>query len=267
MTNSNPKVKPPLLLKKDGAVATISINDAPWNRMSMEFMNDLEALVDELAGDKSVRAVVITGEGEEHFSVGMHLKQMAGTVKSRGDLEALLDQRLRVLAAIENMEKPWIATLFGYCLGGGLELPLACHFRLAAAEGAKIGLPELDIGGVPAWGGTARLTRCVGRMHALDMILRAKHITGPEALRIGLVNEIWPISELKQKAHDLAVQLSEMPAGSVAGVLKCVVDTGDQPLQEGLYAERQAVLRNRGSKDSIEGMMAFIEKRKPKFNQ
>ena len=267
MPNSNPEVKPPLLVKKDGAVTTISINDAPWNRMSMEFMNELEALVDELAGDKSVRAVVITGEGEEHFSVGMHLKQMAGTVKSRGDLEAILDQRLRVLAAIENMEKPWIATLFGYCLGGGLELPLACHFRLAAAEGAKIGLPELDIGSVPAWGGTARLTRCVGRMHALDMILRAKHINGPEALRIGLVNEVWPISQLKQKAHGLAVQLSEMPAGSVAGVLKCVVGAGEQSLQEGLYAERQAVLGNRGSKDSIEGMMAFIEKRKPKFNQ
>jgi len=267
MNDSNTEAKSPLIVDKDDAVTTISINDAPWNRMSLEFMNELEALVEELAGDKSVRAVVITGEGDEHFSVGMHLKQMAGTVKSRGDMEALLDQRLRVLAAIENMEKPWIATLFGYCLGGGLELPLACHFRLAAAEGAKIGLPELDIGGVPAWGGTARLTRCVGRMHALDMILRAKHISGPEALKIGLVNEIWPMPELKQKAHDLAVELSEMPAGSVAGVLKCVVGAGEQSLQEGLYEERQAVLRNRGSKNSREGMMAFIEKRKPKFNQ
>jgi enoyl-CoA hydratase len=267
MTDSNTEAKPSLVVEKDGAVTTISINDAPWNRMSLEFMNELEALVDELAGDKSVRAVVITGEGDEHFSVGMHLKQMAGTVKSRGDMEALLDQRLRVLAAIENMEKPWIATLFGYCLGGGLELPLACHFRLAATEGAKIGLPELDIGAVPAWGGTARLTRCVGRMYALDMILRAKHISGPEALRIALVNEIWPMSELKQKAHDLAVELSEMPAGSVAGVLKCVVGAGEQSLQEGIYEERQAVLRNRGSKNSREGMMAFIEKRKPKFNQ
>ena len=267
MTDSNTQAKPPLIVEKAGAVTTISINDAPWNRMSLAFMNELEVLVEELAGDRSVRAVVITGEGHEHFSVGMHLKEMAGTVKSRGDLEAILDQRLRVLAAIENMEKPWIATLFGYCLGGGLELPLACHFRLAATEGSKIGLPELDIGAVPAWGGTARLTRCVGRMHALDMILRAKHISGQEALRIGLVNEIWPMPELKQKAHDLAVQLSEMPAGSVAGVLKCVVGAGEQSLQEGLYAERQAVLRNRGSKNSREGMMAFIEKRKPKFNQ
>ncbi len=128
-------------------------------------------------------------------------------------------------------------------------------------------MPELEIGSLPAWGGSARLTRCVGRMHALDMILRAKHISGPEAYRIGLVNEVWPMAELKQKAHELAVELSEMPAGSVAGALRCVVGAGEQSLQEGIYEERQAVLRNRGSKNSMEGMMAFIEKRKPVFNQ
>ncbi len=86
----------------------------------------------------------------------------------------MLDQRLRVLSMIEQLDKPVIATMFGYCLGGGLELPLACHFRLAATEGARIGLPELDLGTVPAWGGTARLTRTVGRAHALDLILRGE---------------------------------------------------------------------------------------------
>ncbi|MBN1615551.1 MAG: enoyl-CoA hydratase/isomerase family protein [Deltaproteobacteria bacterium] len=267
MANTPKESTFPLLVQQDGAVITITINDAPWNRMSLEFMNELEIWVEKLAEDTSVRAVVITSAGEENFSVGMHLKQLAGSVKTRGDMEAILDQRLRVLAAIENMEKPWVVTLFGYCLGGGLELPLACHFRLAAAEGAKIGLPELDIGAIPAWGGTARLTRCVGRMHALDMILRVKHISGPEAYRIGLVNEVWPNSELKRKAYELAKQLSEMPAGSVAGVLRCVVGAGERSLQESLYEERQAVLRNRGSKDQMEGMMAFIEKRKPRFNR
>ena len=267
MTDSSTAAKPPLVVEKDGGVTIISINDAPWNRMSMEFMDELEVLVEKLASDKSVRAVVITGAGDEHFSVGMHLKQLAASVKSRGDMESVLDQRLRVLAAIENMDKPWIATLYGYCLGGGLELPLACHFRLAAAKGAKIGLPEMDIGSVPAWGGSARLTRCVGRMHTLDMVLRAKHISGPEALRIGLVNEVWPMAELKQKANELAWQLGAMPAGAVASVLKCVVGAGERSLQEGIYEERQAVLRNRGSKNQMEGMLAFIEKRKPVFNQ
>ncbi len=267
MTEATKETTTPLLVTQEGAVTTITINDAPWNRMGMDFMDELEKLVDELGADPSVRAVVITGAGDDHFSVGMNLKQMAGTINSRGDMEAVLDQRLRVLNAIENMDKPWIATLFGYCLGGGLELPLACHFRFAAAEGAKIGLPELDIGSVPAWGGTARLTRCVGRMHTLDMVLRAKHISGPEALRIGLVNEVWPMAELKQRADELAHQLSAMPTGSVSSVLKCVVGAGERSLQDGIYEERQAVLLNRGSKDQLEGMMAFIEKRKPVFNQ
>ena len=109
------------------------------------------------------------------------------------------------------MDKPSIETFFGYCLGGGLELPLACHFRIAAVEGAKIGLPEMDLGGVPAWGGTARLTRCVGRDAALDMILRAKKIDGPEALRIGLVQEVHPLARLKDAAQSIARELASMP--------------------------------------------------------
>ena len=134
---SEDTVQSQLLLQRDGAVATISINDAPINRMSLAFMDELEAVVADLGDDKSIRAIVITGEGNENFSVGMDLKQLPAGVKAKGSLEAVFDQRLRVLAAIENLEKPVIATLFGYCLGGGLELPLACHFRLAAEEGAK----------------------------------------------------------------------------------------------------------------------------------
>ena len=156
--------------------------------------------------------------------------------------------------------------LYGYCLGGGLELPLACHFRLAAAEGARIGLPELDLGTVPAWGGTARLTRCVGRDHALDMILRAKKISGPEALRIGLVHEVWPLDELFQRAHALAQELAAMPALAVAGVLRCVVGAGGKSLEEGIAEERRAVLATMGTPDQREGIQAFLEKRKPRFN-
>lgn len=107
--------------------------------------------------------------------MGMNLKQLGDGITQKGSIDALLDQRLRVLAMIENLNKPVIAVLCGYCLGGGLELPLACHFRLAALEGAQIGLPELDIGTVPAWGGTARLSRCVGRDQALAVERQAVH--------------------------------------------------------------------------------------------
>lgn len=254
-----------LLVERNGAVTTLSINDAPLNRMSLEFMDELETQVNMLAKDNSVRAVVITGEGDTNFSVGMHLKQLATGADDRGGFEVILDQRLRVLSLIENMGKPVVATLFGYCLGGGLELPLACHFRLAAEEGAKIGLPELDLGAVPAWGGSARLTRCVGRMHALDMILRAKHISGPEAYRIGLVNEVVPNKDLKKRAGEIARELAEMPPRSVTEMMRCVIQVGERSLAEGLYEERQAVLATRGTKDSQEGMMAFMQKRKPAF--
>jgi enoyl-CoA hydratase/carnithine racemase len=195
----------------------------------------------------------------------MDLKELPKGVQQMGGIEAVFDQRLRVLAAIEDLDKPVIATLFGYCLGGGLELPLACHFRLAAEEGAQIGLPEVDLGTVPAWGGTARLTRCVGRDHALDMILRGKKISGPEALRIGLVHEVWPNAELKERAQALAQELAAGPAIAVSGVLRAVVGSADKTLEEALAAEREAVLRTMGTKDQAEGMRAFLEKRKPNF--
>jgi enoyl-CoA hydratase/carnithine racemase len=257
----------PLLVERTDAVETLIINDPPRNRLGLDFMDALEVEVGRLANDATVRAVVIRGAGEEHFSVGMDLKQLPAGVARMGSIEAVLDQRLRVLEAIENLPKPVIAVLYGYCLGGGLELPLACHFRLAAAEGARIGLPELDLGTVPAWGGSARLVRCVGRDHALDMILRAKKISGPEALRIGLVHEVWPVSELFQRAFDLAVELAEKPAIAVAGMLRCVIQAGDKPLAEGIAAERQAVLSTMGTPDQQEGMTAFLEKRPPRFNR
>jgi enoyl-CoA hydratase len=255
----------PLLIEQDGGVLTLTNNDAPLNRMSFEYMDALESAIADAATDTSVRVIVITAAGEENFSVGMNLKQLMTGANERGGIEVVLDQRLRVLAAIENLEKPSIATLFGYCLGGGLELPLACHFRFAAEEGARIGLPELDLGSVPAWGGTARLTRCVGRNHALDVILRAKKISGPEALRIGLVQEVHPLGELKAAAHSLAQELAAMPPQSVAGVLRCVVGAEHASLDDALAEERRAVVACAGTKDQREGMMAFMEKRRPVF--
>ncbi len=266
MADSISDPKPALTVEHKGGVATVSINDAPLNRMSLEFMDALEELVAKLEADSSVRAVVLTGAGDVNFSVGMDLKQLPAGIRSKGSAEAVFDQRLRVIAAIENASKPWIATLFGYCLGGGLELPLGCHFRIAAEEGAKIGLPEMDLGSVPAWGGTARLTRCVGRDHALDMILRAKKISGPRALQIGLVNESCPNAELKQRAQQIGEELAGMPPLAVAGVLKCIVDAGGKSLAEGLAEERRAVIATMGTKDQQEGMRAFLEKRRPVFS-
>jgi enoyl-CoA hydratase len=235
--------------------------------MTLAFVDRLETVVNEIADDDSIRAVVLTAEGLDNFSVGMNLKQLPEGIARKGTVDALLDQRLRVIAAIENMHKPWVATLFGYCLGGGLEVPLGCHFRLAAAEGAQIGLPEMDLGTVPAWGGSARLSKCVGRDQALNMILRGKKISGPEALQIGLVQEVWPLAELKSKALKLAEDLAAQPVQSVKGMLETIVGCEDKSLQDLLKAERWAVLNSLNTPDSREGMAAFIEKRRPMFNK
>ncbi|MEL0049099.1 MAG: enoyl-CoA hydratase-related protein [Gammaproteobacteria bacterium] len=256
-----------LLVSITNNVATLTINDAPYNRMTLEYMDELERVVPELGKDESVRAIVFTGEGSEHFSVGMNLKQFAEGIERKGSMDAVLNQRLRVLNLIENLGKPSIATLFGYCLGGGLELPLACHFRLAADTGAKIGLPEMDLGTVPAWGGSARLPRVVGREIALDMILRGRTIDGEEAHKHGLVTEIWPLAELKHRAQALGEELAKQPRLAVKGVLDTVVGFESKGLQESIADERAAVHLTRDTPDSREGMQAFIEKREPVFNR
>ncbi|MEL0227934.1 MAG: enoyl-CoA hydratase/isomerase family protein [Gammaproteobacteria bacterium] len=256
-----------LLYETKEAVAILTINDAPYNRMSLDFMDQLENMVNKISVDSSIRAVVLTASGLDNFSVGMNLKQLPEGVERKGSRDALFDQRLSVIEKIENMNKPWIVTLFGYCLGGGLEIPLGCHFRLAASEDAQIGLPELDLGAVPAWGGSARLAKCVGEHHAMDMILRSKKISGKRALEIGLVHEVWPLENLKDAAIQLANELANQPAKAVESMMKVLVNSSDRSLKELIEEERQAVKDNSGTKDSLEGMTAFLEKRKPIFNQ
>ena len=257
----------PYLFAVTNNVATFSINDAPWNLMSVEYIDRLEEQLPDVLADDDIRAMVFTGEGLDHFSAGMNLKQIPQGIKRAGSPEAFFGQRHRVLDMIENGGTPAIATLFGYCLGGGLELPLACHFRIAADTGARIGLPEMDLGGVPAWGGSARLPRTVGRAYALDMILRGRHVDGPEAYRIGLVTELLPLADLKPRAQALGEELASQPRQAVKSMLEVIVGHETKTLDRSMADEKAAVAANRGTPDSREGMRAFMEKRKPVFNQ
>jgi enoyl-CoA hydratase len=257
----------PITISIENNVATITNNDAPYNRMTLEYMDALEEALPELGADDNVRALIFTAAGEENFSVGMNLKQLGEGVEKKGSFDAVLDQRLRALNMIENLGKPSIATLFGYCLGGGLELPLACHFRIAATQGAKIGLPEMDLGTVPAWGGSARLPRVVGRDAAIDMILRGRVIDADEALRIGLVSETCPVGDLKKRAQELGEELAKQPRLAVKGMLDTLVGFETKTLQQSIEDERAAVHLTQGTPDANEGMLAFLEKREPKFNQ
>jgi enoyl-CoA hydratase len=256
-----------ILTKRDDGVAIVSTNDDPLNRMTLEYVDMFSEAVEDIAADDSIRSFVVTAEGTTNFSVGMNLKQLPEGLERAGSIDAFFDQRLALISRIETMGKPSVATLFGHCLGGGIELPLGCTFRLAAEEGANIGLPEMDLGSTPAWGGSARLAKTVGRQHALDMILRAKTLTGPEALAIGLANEVWPLAELKERAIQLAVDLAKQPRLAVHGMLAALHDAEHKTLDELLVAERAAVHATMGTPDAAEGMRAFLEKRAPVFNQ
>lgn len=262
MTNSSP-----LLCERRNGVLILTNNAAPMNRMSFAYMDALETAIDAAAIDPAVRALLITGSGDANFSVGMDLKELLNETSRRGGIDAVLDQRLRVLGKIETLGKPSVVTLYGYCLGGGLELPLACHFRVAASEGAQIGLPELELGTVPAWGGSVRLTRCVGRDMALEMILRKRKIDGAEALRIGLVHAVHPLADLKAAALALAEELAAQPQPSVVGVLQSVLAAEELPLAEALVVERQAVRGCVACGNQEEGLRAFLERRTPAFPQ
>ncbi|MFL2523985.1 MAG: enoyl-CoA hydratase/isomerase family protein [Candidatus Azotimanducaceae bacterium] len=257
----------PYLYSVTNNVATFSINDAPWNLMSLEYIDRLEEQLPEVLADDNIRAMIFTGEGLDHFSAGMNLRQIPDGIKRAGSPEAFFGQRHKVLNMIENGGTPTIATLYGYCLGGGLELPLACHFRIAAETDAQIGLPEMDLGAVPAWGGSARLPRAVGRTYALDMILRGRKIDGREAYRIGLVSELVPIETIKDRAQALGEELAAQPRKAVESMLDVVVGHETKTLDESMADETAAVAANRDTHDSTEGMRAFMEKRKPVFNQ
>ena len=257
----------PYLYTVTNNVATFSLNDAPWNLMSLEYIDRLEEQLPQVLADDGIRAMIFTGEGLDHFSAGMNLKQIPEGIKRAGSPEAFFGQRHRVLDMIERGGTPAIATLYGYCLGGGLELPLACHFRIAASTGAQIGLPEMDLGSVPAWGGSARLPRAVGRTYTLDMILRGKKIDGQEAHRIGLVTELVSIDAIKDRAQALGEELAAQPRKAVQSMIEVIVGYETKTLDQSLADEAAAVAANRGTQDSEEGMRAFLEKRKPVFNQ
>ena len=162
------------------------------------------------------------------------------------------------------MSKPVVCAIRGACLGGGLELALGCHFRIAA-RGAKIGLPEVDLGVVPAWGGTQRLTRTVGRARALEIMLLAKKLTADEALEAGLLPAVCEPDELDAHVSALATGLSSKAPLAVAGILEAVIQGGPKSLEDGLAHEYAALERVISSEDLQEGVLAFFQKRAPRF--
>lgn len=253
----------PLIIDREGSVATIELNDPPYNRLGMALIDALEDAVQQLEADSSVRAVILRGAGGENFSVGADIREFGAAAAERG-VQDFIGQRLQVIRRIETMSKPVVCAIRGACLGGGLEIALGCHFRIAA-RGAKIGLPELELGVVPGWGGTQRLTRTVGRARALEVMLLAKKLTADEALDAGLVTAVCEAGELDTRVLALASELASKAPLAVAGVLDAVIQGGPKSLEEGLAHEFAALERTIASQDLQEGVTAFFQKRPPNF--
>ena len=253
----------PIRVIREDSVATIELNDPPYNRLGMALFDALQEAVAQIEDDASVRAVVLRGAGRDNFSVGADIREFGMAASQRG-VKDFIEQRLRVIRRIETMNKPVVCAIRGACVGGGLEIALGCHFRIAA-RGAKIGLPEIELGVVPAWGGTQRLTRTIGRARALDIMLRAKKLTADEALEAGIVIEVCEPSELNERAAELAGELAGKAPIAIAGILDSVVEGGPKSLEDGLAHEYAALERAITSEDMQEGVKAFLQKREPRF--
>jgi enoyl-CoA hydratase len=253
----------PIVVVREDSVATIELNDPPYNRLGMALIDALDETVQQIDEDPMIRAVILRGAGGENFSVvAVSLKN--GAAAAERGVKDFIDQRLRVIRRIETMSKPVVCAIRGACLGGGLEIALGCHFRVAA-RGAKIGLPEIELGVVPAWGGTQRLTRTVGRARALEIMLLAKKLTADEALEAGLVLAVCEPDELDAQAFALATDLASKAPLAVAGILDAVIQGGPKSLEDGLAHEYAALERVISSEDLQEGVLAFFQKRTPSF--
>ena len=248
-----------LRLDRDGDVATITLDvPAKMNRVSMAARDQLARLFDELGRDDDVRAIVLTGAGDKAFTAG---GDIAGFLER--DPEELSRLAWNVAAA-ERCPKPVIAKLRGYAFGVGLELALACDFRIAADD-VDLGLPEIKLGMIPGSGGTQRLARLVGLGRAKDMVMRGRRIPAAEAQAIGLVTEVVPASELDAAVSRLVEELRALSPLALSMAKRVLNHAYDGPLGLGLEVEGLAYGLLRSTHDFREGVEAFGEKRPPKF--
>jgi len=249
--------------ERDGAVAVVTIANPPVNALSARLLEELEAELVALDEDGDVRAIVVRGAGEKAFVAGADIKEMISLNQDEG--RAFGELGHAVTLALENAPQPVIAAINGYAFGGGCELALACDIRLASPN-AMFAQPEVSLGIPPGWGGSQRLPRVVGPGIASELIFTGRRVDAEEALRIGLVNAIYPATELLPKALEMARQIAANSPRSVQAAKRLIALTRGASHRESLMAEAAAFGAAFGTPDQIEGMTAFVEKRTPRFN-
>lgn len=239
-------------------VTTIVLNRPPMNSVNLGIREEFFHVVNELEKSRDTRAVIITGAGDKGFSAGMDVSDIANIAKGPNGNE--------IMNAISRSTKPYIAAINGHALGGGCETALACHFRfMTDSPKAVIGLPEVNLGITPGWGGIQRLPRVLGKSKALDIILFSKRLSSSEALAIGLIDKVCPAADLMKEATAFAQALAKRPPLAVAAVLSGMSIGLDKGIEEGLRTDSEWSGKLASSKDAMEGITAFLQKREPVF--
>ena len=252
-----------LLVDRDGPVALVTINrPRVLNALNSQTLDELRRVVLDLKQDEGVRAIVVTGAGEKAFVAGADINELAVLSPAAGREHALAGQH--VFDLIENLGKPVIAAINGFALGGGCELAMACTLRLAA-DTAKLGQPEINLGLIPGYAGTQRLARLVGTGRALEIILTGTPIAAAEAERIGLVNRVVPAADLMNEAKKLAAQLAAQAPIAVRYIIAAINKGVEMGFAESSVFEATLFGLVASTEDMREGTRAFLEKRKPAF--
>jgi enoyl-CoA hydratase len=250
-------------LEKKNAIAYVTI-DRPkvLNALNMATMGELQEVFTDLAADREVRVVILTGGGEKAFVAGADINELQKN--NPVEAKAYTHRGQAVLDLIENLGKPVIACINGFALGGGCEIAMACTMRLAG-ENAKLGQPEVKLGIIPGYGGTQRLPRLVGMGLAMQILLSGEMISAQEAHRIGLVNEVLPVDQLRSRAEEIAQKIIANAPLAVQYCMEAVNQGLNMTLQEGLFLEATLFGICCASEDKKEGTTAFLEKRKANF--
>ena len=252
-----------LLVDRDGAVSIITINRPKvLNALNGPTLDELSQVIDEAGRDESVRALILTGVGDRAFVAGADINELAVQTPIGGREHARKGQAL--FDRIERLGKPVVAAVNGFALGGGCELAMACTMRIAA-DTAKLGQPEINLGLLPGYAGSQRLPRLVGRGRALELLLLGHQISAEEAWRIGLVNRVVPAAELMTEAKKTAQALASKAPVAVRYILDAVASGLEMPFGEAQDYEATLFGLLSTSEDMREGTRAFLEKRKAEF--
>ncbi len=248
--------------KRDG-IAQITLNrPEARNAFNKEVVTEILLALEDAKNDESVRVVLLTGAGDKAFSAGADIKTLSGMTALGARELSLMGEK--ICAALENFEKPVVAAINGYALGGGLEVAMSCDLRVAS-EAARMGQTEVNIGFIPGWGGTQRLTRLVGPARAKELVYTGKMIDAKTAEQLGLVNLVVPAEKFVESARQYAQEIASKAPIAVR-VAKALINKGaDIGLDSALELEREGFSVAASSEDFQEGVKAFIEKRKPVF--